>query len=157
MNYTEKYHLPQWEETDRIMMNDFNAAMAGIETGIESVRTEAKQANTELTKKVTAAQKTADTARTEAAQKPYVVGTYVGSGTLDVEVKVGFRPSAVVGFGNQGFENINETIGRIFAFGALVTSGVFTLSDTGFTVKGGGSRYPRANVDGVRYQYIAFR
>jgi hypothetical protein len=157
MNYTEKYHLPQWEETDRVMRTDFNDAMAGIETGIESVRTEARQADAELTKKVTAAQKTADTARTEAAQKPYVVGTYVGSGTLDVDVKVGFRPSAVVGFGNQGFENSSETIGRVFAFGALVTSGVFTLSDTGFTVKGGGSRYPRANVNGVLYQYIAFR
>ena len=36
-----------------------------------------------------------------------------------------------------------------------MTSGVFTLSDTGFTVKGGGSRYPRANVNGVLYQYIA--
>ena len=24
MNYTEKYHLPQWEETDRIMRTDFN-------------------------------------------------------------------------------------------------------------------------------------
>ena len=110
MNYTEKYHLPQWEETDRIMRTDFNAAMAGIETGIEGAKTEARQADAELTKKVTAAQKTADTARTEAAQKPYVVGTYVGSGTLDVDVKVGFRPSAVVGFGNQGFENSSETI-----------------------------------------------
>ena len=24
MNYTERYHLPQWEETDRIMRTDFN-------------------------------------------------------------------------------------------------------------------------------------
>ena len=62
MNYTEKYHLPQWEETDRIMRTDFNAAMAGIETGIEGAKTEARQADAELTKKVTAAQKTADTA-----------------------------------------------------------------------------------------------
>ena len=37
MNYTEKYHLPQWEETDRIMRTDFNDAMAGIETDRKSV------------------------------------------------------------------------------------------------------------------------
>lgn len=34
MNYTENYHLPQWEETDRIMRTDFNEAMANIDGGI---------------------------------------------------------------------------------------------------------------------------
>ena len=34
MNYTEKYHLPQWVETDRIMMKDFNSAMTSIERGL---------------------------------------------------------------------------------------------------------------------------
>ena len=34
MNYTTNYHLPQWAETDRIMMEDFNDAMASIETGL---------------------------------------------------------------------------------------------------------------------------
>lgn len=53
MDYTQNYHLPQWEKADRIMMDDFNAAMAGIETGLsenresarlESVRLDAKDA-----------------------------------------------------------------------------------------------------------------
>ena len=26
LNYTENYQLPQWEETDRVLMDDFNAA-----------------------------------------------------------------------------------------------------------------------------------
>lgn len=34
MNYTENYHLPQWVKTDRIMMEDFNAAMSNIENGL---------------------------------------------------------------------------------------------------------------------------
>ena len=34
MNYTENYHLPQWEETDRIMRTDFNDAMANIDQGV---------------------------------------------------------------------------------------------------------------------------
>ena len=34
MNYTENYHLPQWVESDRVQMEDFNAAMASIEEGL---------------------------------------------------------------------------------------------------------------------------
>ena len=34
MNYTTNYHLPQWVETDRIQMEDFNQAMADIDTGV---------------------------------------------------------------------------------------------------------------------------
>ena len=30
MNYTENYQLPQWEETDRVLMADFNAAVAAV-------------------------------------------------------------------------------------------------------------------------------
>ena len=31
MNYTKNYRLPQWVKEDRIMMDDFNAAMASME------------------------------------------------------------------------------------------------------------------------------
>ena len=34
MEYTTNYHLPQWVETDRIQMEDFNNAMANIESGL---------------------------------------------------------------------------------------------------------------------------
>ena len=36
MNYTQNYQLPQWEKTDRIMMDDFNDAMDTIEGGLSS-------------------------------------------------------------------------------------------------------------------------
>lgn len=39
MEYTKNYHLPQWVKSDRIMMDDFNAAMVGIEEGISAERT----------------------------------------------------------------------------------------------------------------------
>lgn len=35
MNYTENYQLPQWEETDRVLMEDFNDAMAKVDAGME--------------------------------------------------------------------------------------------------------------------------
>lgn len=34
MNYTTNYHLPQWVESDRILMGDFNEAMESIEEGL---------------------------------------------------------------------------------------------------------------------------
>lgn len=39
MDYTKNYHLPQWVKEDRIMMEDFNAAMAGIEKGLSDSKT----------------------------------------------------------------------------------------------------------------------
>ena len=38
MNYTENYHLPQWDETDRILRKDFNSAMAQLEEGLTGNR-----------------------------------------------------------------------------------------------------------------------
>ena len=40
MNYTKNYRLPQWVKEDRIMMDDFNAAMSSMESGM--TRTDAK-------------------------------------------------------------------------------------------------------------------
>ena len=34
MNYTTNYHLPQWVESDRILMEDFNEAMETIDTAM---------------------------------------------------------------------------------------------------------------------------
>ena len=41
MNYTEKYHLPQWEETDRIMRTDFNQMCADMEAGLDKTAKDA--------------------------------------------------------------------------------------------------------------------
>jgi len=38
MNYTTKFHLPQWIESDQIRMEDFNAAMAALESSLDSAR-----------------------------------------------------------------------------------------------------------------------
>lgn len=34
MNYTQNHHLPQWEETDRVLMTNFNEAMLSIEASL---------------------------------------------------------------------------------------------------------------------------
>lgn len=47
MNYTENYHLPQWEETDRIMRVDFNEAMSNLDSGLTACRDTAAQGSTQ--------------------------------------------------------------------------------------------------------------
>ena len=43
MNYTTNYRLPQWAETDRIQMEDFNQAMADIDEGLTAGNTSDEQ------------------------------------------------------------------------------------------------------------------
>ncbi len=80
MNYTKNYHLPQWDETDRIMRTDFNQMCAGLEDGLTTAQAAAN-----------AAQQTADAA----AVLPYVIGTYTGTGA-DLSIDVGFRPRFLI-------------------------------------------------------------
>ena len=41
MNYTTNYHLPQWVESDRILMEDFNQMCADIDGSIAAAKTAA--------------------------------------------------------------------------------------------------------------------
>ena len=147
MEYTANYHLPQWVESDRIMMEDFNEAMNGIDEGIQG------------------AQDTANTAQTTANaayspnNMPYVVGSYTGNnGTKTIEL--GFRPSFLIISGDVGSTSM---VGHYQEYGEHVgfmsTDFIYdtvTLTDTGFKVVSNSSSYPRLN-DHKTYIYIAFR
>lgn len=41
MDYTQNYHLPQWEKSDRLLMDDFNQMCASIDEGISTVKASA--------------------------------------------------------------------------------------------------------------------
>ena len=148
MNYTTNYHLPQWAETDRIMMEDFNGAMSDIDQGIKT------------------AQSTADTAESKADavagaytpdNKPFVVGTYQGD-TNVMTISLGFRPSAVL-IGQKYDRNTPEdTAGTCALFSGSGVSGILLFSDDGFTVlRNSPSIYPAVNWNNKTYWYIAFR
>ena len=51
MNYTENYHLPQWEESDRVMRTDFNQMCADIDAGLEQNAQAAAQAQSRAEEK----------------------------------------------------------------------------------------------------------
>ena len=36
MNYTQNYQLPQWVETDRILMDDFNDMTSAIDAALKT-------------------------------------------------------------------------------------------------------------------------
>ena len=157
MNYTTNYHLPQWVETDRIMMGDFNDAMAGIEAGLGSNAQAAAAAQTTAEtadSKADAAQATADNAYGP-ENKPYVLGTYMGTGSRQT-IDIGFKPSAILISGNL-YDSDSEEVGRHICFArqnASQWNGNFI--NTGIDLYNTNS-YPKTNAKGRTYHYIAFR
>ena len=133
MNYTENYHLPQWEETDRIMRTDFNAAMANLEAGITEAKT------------------TADTL-------PYVVGTYPGTGTAQT-IDVGFTPLFVITTTPSAGGSAESALGRtsVIVKSQYIWKGNIVANGFHLEADDTNSYYPRINLKGYTYTYIAFR
>ena len=143
MNYTEKYHLPQWEESDREMRTDINSAMANLESGMVEAKSAADNA-----------QNTADTAL---AHKNYVVGRYKGtreSQTIDV----GFPPSMVIIHCMYSGSEKENSIGTCSLHFRNYSYGDLDFTETGFLVESDPLKYyPCVNWENRNYIYIAFR
>ena len=147
MNYTTNYHLPQWVESDRIMMEDFNQMCADIEEGLNGAQTTAD-----------AAQSTAGAAFCP-SNMPFVTGTYTGTGT-DITIELGFRPSFVIISGSETGSSATSTsfTARNFFTGGNVLTECITFTDTGFIVnRTSNSIFPQGFTDGRVYDYIAFK
>lgn len=143
MNYTEKYHLPQWEESDRVMRTDFNQMCAGIETGLVN------------------AQATADQGLVQANTLPYAVGGYVGTGEVQ-SIALGFRPSFIIvssKVNNFAGANLNYCHWYEGMTCGKNLEKCVQFTDTGFTLPSGsqGTYYPALNEKGNSYEYIAFK
>ncbi|MCI9679300.1 MAG: hypothetical protein HFF77_10070 [Oscillospiraceae bacterium] len=127
MNYTEKYHLPQWEESDRVMRADFNQMCADLEAGIAR------------------AQETAEAL-------PFVTGSYRGNGTSQ-HIEVGFTPRILLIGQATTTNDINAWGGCSLHVG---TTQKVQMSATGFYAFSGNT-FPITNKDGFYYSYVAFR
>ena len=185
MNYTENYHLPQWKKEDRIMMEDFNAAMANLEDGLSravsgaaadtssaaaKVAADAAAATARAAAAASAAQATADKAVAAAAaaqkkadaayapdQQPYVLGTYTGI-NAEMEITLGFQPKFVLITGTDSHNAWAYTL----AAGNGINSERLEFTSTGFTLKpntyaSNTLQYPTINQLRTEYVYIAFR
>ncbi|MDE6900132.1 MAG: hypothetical protein K2P15_03550 [Oscillospiraceae bacterium] len=175
MNYTKNYHLPQWDETDRIMRTDFNQMCADMENGLLKTARDAAEAVTAAADAAKASQKaqaTADKAVQDAAkaqakadaayspnQPPYVVGSYRGNGST-LTISVGFQPRFLAVSGG------NSPYFQVLAGPETKCADHLTFTSSGFTVKAVRQEdIPGAPVElepylcrsGTTYNYIAFR
>ena len=176
MNYTKNYHLPQWDENDRVMRTDFNQMCADMENGLLKTARDAAEAVTaaaaDEAKASQKAQATADKAVQDAAkaqakadaayspnQPPYVVGSYRGNGST-LTISVGFQPRFLAVSGG------NSPYFQVLAGPETKCAEHLTFTSSGFTVKVvRWEDIPGAPVEvepylcrsGTTYNYIAFR
>ena len=154
MNYTEKYHLPQWEDSDRVMRTDFNQMCVNIENGIKEVKTEAQKAQTDVDG---LARTVKSQGETLSAHEHCVMGTFTGSMYATV-VTLGFRPKAVFIAKVYSTRDVEDAAGACGLFMDGVSNSTLVFRDDGFSLYSGDSgTYPRLNSRNMPYIYIAFK
>ena len=154
MNYTEKYHLPQWEDSDRVMRTDFNQMCVNIENGIKEVKTEAQKAQTDVDG---LARTVKSQGETLSAHEHCVMGTFTGSMYATV-VTLGFRPKAVFIAKVYSTRDVEDAAGACGLFMDGVSKSTLVFRDDGFSLYSGDSgTYPRLNSRNMPYIYIAFK
>lgn len=93
MNYTKNHHLPQWEESDRILMTDFNQMCSDMESGLDKIQDEAAAGRQSIQEIVNKIQKDLGT---QGKTVRLLTGSYVGTGKQGPNaiqsVKTGFTP-----------------------------------------------------------------
>ncbi len=148
MKYTEKYHLPQWEETDRIMRTDFNRMCADIESGLNTNAQAAAKAHS-----------AADRAQATAEYRPYVIGSYVGTGVRNRHIFLGFQPKFIIVAAMQERPSGSSSIE---AYSAITCGNNLPkhlkITEDGFTVScNPEANLPDLNREGFTYDYLIFR
>ena len=159
MNYTTNYHLPQWVESDRILMEDFNDAMAGIDQGLQGAKAAADTAES----KANAAQAAASDAQGTAnnafcpTNMPFVTGNYTGTGSI-VTITTGFKPSLVIVYEVGPNDSTEDTLGSTSIFTGGGVSQKLLINDDGFQAwRDSSDTHPRVNRRSHQYNYVAFR
>ena len=154
MNYTEKYHLPQWEDSDRVMRTDFNQMCVNIENGIKEVKSEAQKAQTDVDG---LARTVKSQGETLSAHEHCVMGTFTGSMYATV-VTLGFRAKAVYIAKVYTTRDVEDAAGSCGLFMGGVSNSTLVCRDDGFSLYSGDSgTYPRLNSRNMPYIYIAFK
>jgi hypothetical protein len=128
MTKTENLQLPQWEAEDYVQRSDFNEAFAALDEGYST-----------------------------AMERPYVIGSYTGTGE-EMTIELGFRPTLLIVSGSQtAYSNQPTTWANICVTDGAQSTGSVEFTDTGFRAKDSGAAYyPYLVKQGLTYSYIAF-
>ena len=169
---TQNYQLSQWQQTDRILMSEFNQDNQKIDTALSALATKVNgKADTSALNAVTAS------LNSVAATIPKVVsGSYTGNGEAARSISLGFQPKAVLLTDCRGITYYD--VGISYHYGGLAlrglpvysmdlnTSGskltVLEITATGFSVYYQVGETSHLNViaatneDSRVYHYIAF-
>lgn len=173
MKKTPNFHLSQWDNTDRIMMNDFNEDNAKVEAALSALQSnKADQSGLTAANAALAALQSskADAAPVDAAlaaletkvdtKAQAVLGSYTGSGAASRTISLGFQPKAVLLLSYDGaVANGSQTYGGLALPGVSVGTAsngtALSITSSGFNIY----YQDRAatNVSGYVYRYIAIR
>ena len=162
-NYTENYGLCQWEATDQVLREEFNQDNAAVDEALKGTADLAQ-----------AAQVLAQGAYSP-ENSPIAVGSYVGDGTAQRTIELGFTPKAVLLMESSG-ETIYHSTGNPYCYGGLAVEGHnLAYWEEGITnwtsssilgIVPGGFRVQYykeysfnicSNASGKHYYYIAFK
>lgn len=169
MNQTQQYKLPQWEKTDRIVMEDFNdqarrletaltthdAALAGLTSG-KADKTTTNGLQTQINQKAAASALSSAVSNLQAQLDGKIIaGAYAGDDTDSRTISLGFTPRAVLVVNHEGKTATNQG-----TYGGLAVTG---SNCSGISIVTGGFRVyyssssPFLNSSYARYHYIAVR
>lgn len=173
MTQTQKYHLPQWEKSDRIVMEDFNSMTAKLETAltahdIEIAAKADKAAIASLQTQVS--QKAAETALNSAVSSleakiagkaSVVMGSYYGTGGTQ-RISLGFSPRAVwfqPRSGNHSFSGFAASgfVAPGYPMRSSLGSDIASIDGTYLVVISQEENRIAANRKNEYYHYVAFR
>ena len=141
MNYTQHYQLPQWVETDRIMMDDFNDLTQKIDSGLSGLA---------------------------GSKAELVTGTYHGDSAASRTISLGFTPKAVLvvaATGHMSSPHVNYRFGGLALPDHPVTTSwgdssgdmVLNITTGGFQVYFDYDKDIFSNYSDYLYHYIALR
>lgn len=104
---TEHYGLSQWEATDQVVRADFNADNLKIDEGMKAIQDEVAETQ-ELVK-----------AAYSPDNRPFVIGSYTGSGATNRTISLDFTPNAVLLLPEHG-RTYNSSGGKVYCYGGLI-------------------------------------
>ena len=148
MNYTEKYHLPQWDETDRIMRADFNQMCADMENGLLKTARDAAEA-------VSGASTGAASAAEAARRAQSSADSAMEKASAAQEITLGFQPYFLIVWMGASTDTSAGTTFLTITQGTI-NDHFLKITKTGFTLRENSSN-TGLNISGGRYYYLAFR
>ena len=130
-NYTNNFHLCQWEAGDPVLRADFNADNAKLDAALKSQSTQLAQAL-----------KKSDAAYSPQFQ-PVVVGTYTGNTVPSQKITLNFRPRAVIAMLLTGEVHFTDAGDRLIRIAAALDG-----------VPGGNTGFPAVEIENDGFREI---